>query len=210
MIVAGVLALGLSVYSASTILVFMGLGLTFWGAILLFIRPQKYVKSVLMDSTALSSMRTIDRIMTNLGYLEKGIYIPGNPERAVVFVPSEPFGRIPKASEIEGQTFIENPKGIAMIPPGLALANLIEKQLGVDLRKISLETLGERLPKLMVEDLEMAKNFEMHVSGDEVHFNFDESVYSDFCHTLSGSTRVCGVRLPDLQRNGMRTRHSDR
>ena len=125
MVVAGIIALALSVYASSTILVFMGLGLTFWGALLLFIRQQKYVKSVLIDSTALSSLRTIDRIMTNLGYHEKGIYIPGgNPERAVVFVPQEPFGRIPKANEIEDQTFIENPKGLAMVPPRPRVSHL--------------------------------------------------------------------------------------
>jgi hypothetical protein len=198
MVATGVISLALSVYVSSTILVFMGLGLTFWGALLLFIRPQKYVRSALMDSTALSSMRTIDRVMTSLGYLEKGIYIPGgNPERAVVFVPSEPFGRIPKAKEIEDQTFIENPKGIVMIPPGLALANLIEKELGVDLKKCSLEALNERLPKLIIEDLEIAQNFEMHVNGDEVRFKFDGSIYSDFCHKLSNSTRVCaGLGCP--------------
>jgi hypothetical protein len=198
MIIAGVLALVFSVVSVSTILVFMGLGLTFWGALLLFIRPQKYVRSVLMDSTAFSSLRTIDRIMTELGYYEKGTYIPsGNSERVVAYVPAEPFGRIPKASEIEDQTFIERPKGIAMIPPGLALANLIEKRLNEDLKKCSLESLSERLPKLLVEDLEIAQNFEMHVNGDEVRFRFDESVYSDFCHRLGTSTRVCaGLGCP--------------
>jgi hypothetical protein len=198
MTATGILALAFSVLFSSTILAFIGLGLTFWGALLLFIRPQKYVRSVLMDSTALSSLRTIDRVMTHLGYLEQGIYIPGgNPERAVVFVPSEPYGRIPKAKEIEDQTFIENPKGIAMIPPGLALALLIEKELGVDLGKCSLETLSERLPKLLIEDLEMAQNFEMHVKGDEVRFKFDESIYSDFCHKLASSTRVCaGLGCP--------------
>ena len=198
MITLGALALLISIYASSTVLAFIGLGLAFWGGLLLFIRPQTYVTKDLMDSTALSSLRNIDRVMTEMGYFEKGIYLPGgNPERAVVFVPAEPFGRIPKLEEIQDQMFVKNPKGLSMIPPGLAIANLIEKKLGVGLDKFSLEKLGERLPKLMVEDLEMAKNFEMHVSGDEVRFNFDESVYSDFCHTLSGSTRVCaGLGCP--------------
>lgn len=198
MVGAGVLSLAISVYVVSSVLAFIGLGLTFWGGLLLFIRPQKYVTSELLDSTAFSSLRNIDRIMTEMGYFEKGIYLPGgNPERAVVFVPAEPFGRIPKAKEIEDQLFIENPKGLAMIPPGLALANLIEKKLGAPLEKCSLETLGERLPKLMVEDLGMAQDFQMHVKGNEIRFTFNESVYSDFCHKLSGSTRVCaGLGCP--------------
>jgi hypothetical protein len=198
MVSVGALSLAFSVYSSSTILVFIGLGLAFWGALFLFVRPQKYVRSELLDSTALSSLRTIDRVMTNLGYLEKGIYIPGgNPERAIVFIPSEPFSKIPNAKEIEGELFIKNPKGIAMVPPGLALANLIEKRLGVDLRKCSLEDLSERLPKLLIEDLEMVKDFEMHVDGNQVRFRFDESIYADFCHELSSSTRVCaGLGCP--------------
>ena len=198
MVATGILSLAVSLYATSTVLAFIGLGLTFWGALLLFIRPQKYVTTELLDSTALSSLRTIDRVMTEMGYYEKGIYLPGgNPDRAVVFVPAEPYGRIPKAQEIEDQMFIKDPKGLAMIPPGLALANLIEKKLGVGLEKCSLETLGERLPKVMVEELEMAQDFQMHVKGNEVRFNFNESVYSDFCHSLTGSTRVCaGLGCP--------------
>jgi hypothetical protein len=198
MVATGVISLILSVYFSSTTLVFMGLGLTLWGPLLIFIRPQKYVRSVLMDSTAHSSLRMVDRVLTSLGYLEKGIYIPGgNLETVIAFVPSGSFWRIPKAMEIQDQTFIESPKGIALIPPGLALANLIEKELGVDLEECSLGALGERLPKLIIEDLEMAHNFEMHVIGDEVRFKFDESIYSNFCRNLSNSTRVCaGLGCP--------------
>jgi hypothetical protein len=198
MFMVGILALASSAYFSSTILAFIGLGLTFWGALLLFIRPQKYVRSDLMDSTALSSLRTIDRVITSLGYLEKGIYIPGaNPEKAVVFVPAEPFSRIPSAQEIGDQTFIRKPKGIAMVPPGLALANLIGGKLGVEFRKCSLETLRERLPKLLIEDLEIVQDLDMRLDGDQVRFKFVESIYSDFCQQLSSSTRVCsGLGCP--------------
>jgi hypothetical protein len=136
--------------------------------------------------------------MTSLGYMEKGIYIPGgNPERVIVFVPAEPFSKIPTAQEIDEQTFIRNPKGIAMVPPGLALANLVEGKLGADFKKCSLETLRERLPKLLIEDLEMAQDFDMRVDGDQVHCRFVESIYSDFCSKLSKSTRVCsGLGCP--------------
>jgi hypothetical protein len=198
MISTGIVSLVFSAYASSTVLAFIGLGLTFWGALLLFIRPQKYIRSELLDSSALSSFRTIDRVMTELGYYEKGIYIPGgNPERVAVFVPAAPFGRVPAFKEIEGRTLIEDPKGIAMIPPGLTLANLIEERLGTDLRKCSLETLRDRLPKLLIEDLEIAQDVEMHVNGAEVRFKFGESIYYDFCHKISDSTRVCaGLGCP--------------
>jgi hypothetical protein len=192
MIGIGGLCLFLSAVLASTVLAFIGLGLTFWGAILLFIRPQGYVRSDLMDSTALSSLQTIDRLMTALGYTEKGIYVPsGNPEKAVVFVPSQPLSKVPRPEEVENDTFVGNPRGVVMVPPGLALANLIERELGVEFRKAGLENLSRQLPKLLIEDLEMVQDFDMRIDGNMVRFKFVESIYSDFCSRLRESTRVC-------------------
>jgi hypothetical protein len=189
----GVLSLMTSVVFTSTVLAFIGLGLTFWGALLLFIRPRHYIRSDLMDSTALSSLKTIDRVITGLGYNEKGIYIPvGNPEKTIVFVPSQPLKQIPKAAQVENQTFVKNPEGITLVPPGMALANLFEKELGVKFSEWSLEKMTERLPKLLIEDLEMVQDCTIKTEGDRVSFRFVESVFSDFCGQLKGSTKVCG------------------
>jgi hypothetical protein len=189
----GGLSLIISVAFTSTVLAFIGLGLTFWGALLLFIRPRHYVRTDLMDSTALSSLRTIDRVITGLGYNEKGIYIPvGNPEKTVVFIPSQPLKQIPKAEQIEKQTFVKNPEGITIVPPGMALANLFEKELGVKFSEWSLEKMTERLPKLLIEDLEMVQDCTIRTEGDRVSFKFVESVFAEFCGQLKGSTKVCG------------------
>jgi hypothetical protein len=189
----GAFSLIVSVVFTSTVLAFIGLGLTFWGALLLFIRPRHYIRTDLMDSTALSSLKTIDRVITGLGYNEKGIYIPvNNPEKAVVFVPSKPLKEIPTAEQIEKQTFVKNPEGIAIVPPGMALANLFEKELGVKFTDWSLEKMTERLPKLLIEDLEMVQDCTITKEGDRVSFKFVESVFSEFCGLLKGSTKVCG------------------
>ena len=199
MLLLGALGLVISVVESSTVLVLIGLGLVLWGALLFFIRPMKYVQLNLMDSTALSSLKTIDRVMLSLGYLEKGVYIPGggNPEKAMVFIPAEPFSRIPKASEIKDQTFVNDPKGLALVPPGLSLADLIERELGVSLRSCSLQDLSRRLPALLVENLEMVRDFEMHVEGDTVRLKFIESIYSEFCNKLRNSAKVsCAMGCP--------------
>ena len=189
----GALSLIISVVFTSTVLAFIGLGLTFWGALLLFIRPRHYIRTDLMDSTALSSLKTIDRVITGLGYNEKGIYIPvGNPEKTIVFVPSHPLMQIPKAEQVENQTFVKNPEGITIVPPGMALANLFEKELGVKFSEWSLEKMTERLPKLLIEDLEMVQDCTIKTEGDRVSFRFVESVFSEFCGLLKGSTKVCG------------------
>jgi hypothetical protein len=188
----GVLSLILSVAFTSTVVAFIGLGLTFWGGLLLFIRPRHYVRSDLMDSTALSSLASIDRVITSLGYNQKGVYIPvSNPEKAVVFIPSHPLGKIPTMEQVERRTFVKDPEGIAMVPPGLALANLFERELGVKFSEWSLDEMVKRLPKLLIEDLEMVQDCSIKVDGDHVSFRFVESVYSEFCSKLRSTTNVC-------------------
>jgi hypothetical protein len=187
---------GLSLVSAvvftSTVLAFIGLGLTFWGALLLFIRPRHYVRSDLMDSTALSSLTTIDRMITSLGYTQRGVYIPvGNAEKAVVFIPAQPLKKVPNLDLVGKQTFLKDPEGIAMVPPGLALANLFERELKVKFSDWSLEKMVEQLPRLLIEDLEMVQDCTIKIDGDKVNFTFVESVYSEFCNKLRSTTKVC-------------------
>ena len=190
--IIGGLSLTLSVVFTSTVLAFIGLGLTFWGALLLFIRPRHYVRSDLMDSTALSSLTTIDRMITSLGYTQKGVYIPvDNAEKAVVFIPAQPLKKIPNLDLVGKQTFLKDPEGIAMVPPGLALANLFERELKVKFSDWSLEKMVEQLPRLLIENLEMVQDCTIKIDGDKVDFTFVESVYSEFCSRLRDSTKVC-------------------
>jgi hypothetical protein len=188
----GVVSLLSSLLFTSTVLAFIGLALTFWAAVLFYVRPQRYVRTDLMDSTALPSLQTVDRVMRVLGYTEKGVYIPSaKPGKTVVFVPSHPLTSIPSADSFENETFVKNPDGMVILPPGLELAHLIERQLGVEFSVLGLEKLSNRLPKLLIESLEIAQDFDMRVDGNIVHFNFLESIYSEFCNKLWVSTRVC-------------------
>lgn len=280
-----------SLVFASTILALIGLGLTFWGALLLFVRPRSYVRSDLVDSTVLSSLKTIQRVIVGLGYEENGIYIPtrnaisigelvllvlgdlcakfgetdtevlaiecfkrypsrfsldrfpeypdarlvraaldalekakrvsmvrrvrgkearwrltqsgaawykvnGNglhENKTILFIPSRRLKRIPKAREIKDQVFIKHPSGIAVVPPGLGLANVIENELGIEFSDCSLQTLSERLPKILIEDLEMVRDVEMHFVDNWARFRLIEPIYSHFCSRLSANRKLCSA-----------------
>jgi len=192
----GLAALAISVALTSTILTFIGLGLTFWGMLVFFIRPQSYVKSDLMSATAISSMKSVDEMMLGMGYRERGVYIPAESGKAVVFVPSEPFSRIPQNTTVDGKLFLSDPNGLIVVPPGLALSNLIQKKLGFDLKNCGVETLIHRLPKVLVEDLEIVRDVEIKVEGNSVKFRLIDSIYADFCREVRGSSRRCGLGCP--------------
>jgi hypothetical protein len=72
----GVAALILSIIYASSILTFIGLGLLFWGALTLYITTEKYVKEILLNSTLLPRLANMDKILTELGYQGKAVYLP--------------------------------------------------------------------------------------------------------------------------------------
>ena len=190
------LVLAASILFASTVSAFVGLGLTFWGSLIFFIRPSKYVKSDLMNATAISSLRTIDKMLMGLGYGEKGVYLQaGDTGRAVVFVPAEPFSMIPELSGSE-DFLVSKPEGLVVPPPGLALAALIENKLGFKVKNCGLETLVECLPKVLVEDLGIVKDVEIEITGDTVRFKLYDSIYADFCSEVRDTSRRCGLGCP--------------
>jgi len=72
----GVAALITSIIYASSILTFIGLGLLFWGAILLYIRDQEYTRKVLLDASVLPSLTTINQLVQKLNYKGNAVYLP--------------------------------------------------------------------------------------------------------------------------------------
>jgi len=193
----GLVALAAAVMFTSTILSFIGLGLAFWGILAFFIQPQQYVRSDLMDATALASLKTIDKMMVGIGYREKGVYIPTEREKVVVFVPSEPFSKIPTDVDLlQDTSFVHDPMGMIVVPPGLSLANLIEKKIGFKLKNCGVEAVLQALPKVLVEDLEIVRDVEIDVRGSKIDFKLVDSIYSDFCREIRDTSRRCGLGCP--------------
>jgi len=193
----GAISLMVSIIYVSSILAFVGLGLTFWGALLLFVRPTKLVKVNLLDATAISSLAAIDRIIDGLKYKGKAIYLPPRYLKELkggtIFIPSEKGIIIPPVEEVaEEKVFLKNPNGICLTPPGLGLANLFEKEIGKDFVKVDFNYLQANLPKLLVEDLEIAENLEIMLEDDSIQIKITGSIYKDFCKEARKLPNICG------------------
>ena len=193
----GAISLMVSIIYVSSILAFIGLGLTFWGALLLFIRPTKLVKVNLLDSTAISSLTTINRIINDLKYKGKAIYLPPRYLKGLkggtIFIPSKKEVIIPPVEEVaEEKVFLKNPNGICLTPPGLSLVNLYENELGKDFAKVDLNYLQNKLPKLFVEDLGIAEDLEINVEGNMIQARITQSIYKNLCKEARKLSNICG------------------
>lgn len=195
----GIISIVFSLILNSTILVFLGLSLTFWGFLFLFVLPSKYVKSEVLDSMAFSSLSAISKIIADSNCQGKVVYLPPYPKD--VYIPGhlkeikEGLVFIPaindKVESVIEQAFVKNPKGMHIIPPGLGLANLFEKKLGMDLFKTDLDFLIDKLPNVLVDDLGIANEFKIKSDKDLVHVEISKPVCEDLCKEASKLMNIC-------------------
>ncbi len=187
---SGALVLIASYLITSSVLAFIGLGLTFWGGLFLFARPARFVKSIILDSTAISCYATIDRITEDLDYNGKPIYVPPYPKEAylpdylrglkemIVYVPSQDVVAIPAIEEMAKRQFlVKSPEGICIPAPGYGLVSLIEKGMKRELSQVDTDQLFNSLPAIVTRDLELAREFEMNKENGFVHIKALDSVY---------------------------------
>lgn len=209
LLAVGALTLIGSVAKDSQVLAFIGLGLAFWGALFLFTRPIKFVKSTLLDSTAISSYTTIDRIIQDLDYKGRPIYVPPYPKEAylpeylkglkemTVFIPAEDILATPTLEEMAKKQFLlKNPKGICIAPPGFGLINLFEKELKTGFTRIDVERLYNSLPTIVIENLELAKELEIKPENSLIHLKMVDSAYKDLYSREKGFKSIHSIGCP--------------
>ena len=214
----GAASLLASIFYTSSILAFIGLGLLFWAAILIYIQPEEYTKKVLLDSSLLPSLATLNQIMHELDYKGKPIYLPPkylkDPETSKAYISKQKDGKPPTPEltlEQENRLFIKNPQGMLLTPPGAELTKLMERTVGTSFTKVDLEYLIQNLPKLFIEDLEIAENLEIQTKlntlakkiddsvsliqtkEDIIHVKITNSIYKDTCKEVEKLPNIHGT-----------------
>jgi len=190
-LVAGILAIVFSIYSESQILMFAGLGLTFWGALFLLITPQRQFEGFILETSTVPQYMTIDRMVKDLSLKDEAFCIPSFPksnllpehlkglEETVMFIPEKNSQGIASLEELaKGKFQIENPKGILIIPPGISILNRIEQKLSTDLTKTPKEEFIEMFIPLL-QKLNLTKDAEIVINGDEATLKIMDSAYKN-------------------------------
>jgi hypothetical protein len=208
----GVSALIVSLVYFSTILALIGLGLAFWGAILLYIRDEQYTQKVLLDASVLQSLKTINQIIQELNYKGNAVYLPPkyfqDPEATKIYIPKQENASLPKPEQTrkyEKLLLVGNSKGIlgiTLAPPGAELTKLFEKTLKTSFIIVDLEHLQRDLPKLFIEDLEIAEDLKIQIAKssasfsqtkiDAIHVRITNSIYKDICKEARKLSPICG------------------
>jgi len=182
---AGVAALVASVLSNYSILAYIGLGLIFFGVLFIFLRTEEYSKKILLTTVAYPEIAAINQIVHGLNFKGKPIYLPPkyfkNSETCRAYIPKLDEDTVPTIERIklqESHLFVDTLSGMLVTPPGSEIAKLFEKTLSTNFASVNLQFLQQKLPRLIVNDLEIAKSFEIEVKDALIRVKIENSVYS--------------------------------
>lgn len=192
LLIIGFVSLLFSIFYESTAFAFIGLGLVFFGVLFILISPSKLVSGNLLGATALSFYSTLDKVIEELKYSGKPLYVPSlsndvnvpkhlvGLKDTVVFIPAVESSEIPSVEELAQKRFmIKNPEGICITPPGLGLLRLLETELRNGLSKISQDDFLDLLPVIVTKNLELASDFEIGIKNNVILVKVQNSVYGD-------------------------------
>jgi hypothetical protein len=185
LITIGAIALTVSIIYTSSILALIGLGLLFWGIIFTYIRTEEYGKKALPGTTASSQLSTLNQIIQELAYKGNAIYLPPkylrDSEANKAYISKQKEISLPAPEQIQQQEnlfFIQNPAGILLTPPGAELARFFEKTFKTNFARVDLQYLQQNMPKLFIEDLEIAQNFEIETENNKIRVKIGNSTYN--------------------------------
>jgi hypothetical protein len=207
MLLLGAITLVLSIVYDSSVLAVIGLGLTFWGAILTYVENEDYVKKTIFDTTLPFQTEMLNQICKELDFKGRQVYLPPryfkDPETTKIFIAKEANAQLPTPEQIqeqENQLFVcwvqnlgdrtTTLPGILAAPSGAELAKLFAKTLETSFTKTDLKYLQRKLPGLLVEDLEIAQGFEMKTENNKVHVKIQKSIFAAPYSNASSSSGI--------------------
>jgi hypothetical protein len=190
----GIELLLVSAYYFSSFLAILGTAIIFWGAILLYVTPSKHVPLAMFNALAEAASANIERLILEFNLTERGVYLSpenlGKIESSLVFIPETSKTSLPTPEEINERQLTNQKTGAFVAPPGLALSHLFEEELGFSFTKIDLKQIQNRLPKLLVEDLELAENAEVKIQGNKVTVEIAGSILNEICRQTDSKPKT--------------------
>jgi hypothetical protein len=220
MLVLGIVTLLLAFFYNSMVSAFIGLALAFWGAVLLYARPEPYTRQSVLDASVTLPIGTINQMIQELDYRGDAVYLPPryfeNPENTKIYISRQRNSGLLTPEQVqkhEDKLFARTIPGMLLTPPGAELASLFEKKLETSFTKTDLKYLEQNLPKLLIDDLEIAEDVEIVTSTSEsttgptdpnspnrtknstVHVKIITSTYNHICRETAQTSSQIGCPL---------------
>jgi hypothetical protein len=191
--------LALSYVLSSSILTFVGLGLAFWGVLVIYARSSRHVHGDVLSSISSSMQKCVDEVVKYMGFSGDVIFFHPKHLSGIgqghVFIAHltanteltikdkvESLNLLPYNSEVGAPSIYLHPKGMFLVAPSQGLVDLFEKELGINLSTVDFPYIQHALPRLLIEDLKIVDDLSID-SVDSASFvlSFHGGPSSEMC-----------------------------
>lgn len=177
-IAIGAILFAISIDYSSLIFAFLSLALLFWGGLFLYIKPTNFVRQEVLLSNLLDTYTFYNKLIELTDYRGNPQYI--SPKTISNF--RDVYISIPKNED--DVIYYNDPssqnissKPIQITPIGLGIAKLIEEETKQNFSTINIDRQLELIKKVLIEDLELVKEFESTVEEPIIRIKIVDSVF---------------------------------
>jgi hypothetical protein len=165
---------------------------------LIFITNEKYVKKNITIASIIPSINEFNKIITELNYTGKTIFLPPknlkNFDDCKVFIlknkNSDPTV-LHNFKQKTNNVIITKPNGLLLKPTGFSILKIFEENMNTNFTNIDLEFLKKYLPDVIINDLELASDFEIN--------ELDRNSSKEFFNSLKNNSefKILEVKIKD-------------
>ena len=197
--IIGAVCLTISYLSSSTILTFIGLGLTLWGLLLLYISQPRSIPRKVFDVLSFSMLRSIDAIADELFQAETVVHFyhanRNGLAQGYIYFARRPNGAVQNYVELNSQEISQNESnGTFILSPSQGLLDLFEKELNVNLAGTDFPFLQRALPDILVEELKLVDYFLIEANDDTFVIRFSGEPSTHLCRLINEKSKI-GYRI---------------
>ena len=195
----GAVCLTISYLSSSVILTFIGLGLTLWGLLLLYISQPSSIPRKVFNALSFSTLKSIDAIVDELYQGDSVVHFyhanRNGLAQGYIYFSHRPNGAVRNYEQLNSQEISQNDlNGTFILSPSQGLLELFEKELNVNLAKIDFPFLERTLPDMLVEELKLVDYFLIEANDDTFAIRFSGEPSVNLCKLINEKSKI-GYRI---------------
>ena len=189
-LIIGIIFLGFAIVHNHTILALTGIALTFWGALLLYVKPTNFIRKEIVDISIFGYVDNIQNLVDKFEFKGTPKYIsPGTLKslrKVFLYYPKSDSDTLPSDEALSDvRFFFTDPPAIKLVPSGHDLFMQLEKELRINFSSVDLEYIKTNLRKGIVDGLEIAKSFHLEYQESMVEVIINESIFDKVVKRLS-------------------------
>jgi len=179
----GLILLALAIFHANNISAVIGIALTFWGALLLYIKPTRYIRKEILEIIIDEANNNLDIFYDYTNF--QGIPFYYSPptlsglKNAFIIIPKLDSLPMPSDEQLsEKKYFYETNSIIKLVPLGYKILEIYDFKLTGNLSSFNINIIKNYIENILINNYEVAKSIEIEYNEPLIKVFITEYILS--------------------------------